>query len=92
MATIQILGTGCSRCSHLQKNAEQAVKELGHGDVVEKISDIVFAVALSLGAKSLGFLFQKVTATEQKIRLITGIVILLIGIWLTLQHVFQVIG
>lgn len=53
---------------------------------------IVFAVALSLGAKSLGFLFQKVTATEQKIRLITGIVILLIGIWLTLQHVFQVIG
>lgn len=41
MATIQILGTGCSRCSHLQKNAEQAVKELGHGDVVEKISDIV---------------------------------------------------
>ncbi len=41
MATIQILGTGCSKCTHLQKNAEQAVKDLGHGDVVEKISDIV---------------------------------------------------
>ncbi len=53
---------------------------------------IVFSIALSLGAKSLGSLFQKVTATEQKIRLITGLVILLIGIWLTLQHVFQVIN
>ena len=52
---------------------------------------IVFAIALSLGAKSLGSLFQRVTATEQKIRLFTGIVILLIGIWLTLQHVFQVV-
>jgi small redox-active disulfide protein 2 len=40
MATIQILGTGCSKCAHLQKNAEQAVKELGRGDVVEKIDDI----------------------------------------------------
>ena len=41
MATIQVLGTGCSKCSHLHKNAEQAVKELGCGDVVEKIEDIV---------------------------------------------------
>jgi cytochrome c-type biogenesis protein len=53
---------------------------------------IMFAIALSLGAKSLGSLFQRVTATEQKVRLVTGIVILLIGIWLTLQHVFQVVG
>jgi len=53
---------------------------------------IVFAIALSLGAKSLGSLFQRVTATEQKIRLFTGIVILMIGIYLTLQHVFQVVG
>lgn len=53
---------------------------------------IGFAIALSCGAKSLGTLFQRVTATEQKIRLLTGIVILLIGIWLTLQHVFQVVG
>ncbi len=41
MATIQVLGTGCTKCSHLQKNAEQAVNELGRGDVVEKIEDIV---------------------------------------------------
>jgi cytochrome c-type biogenesis protein len=49
---------------------------------------IVFAIALSLGAKSLGTLFQKVTATEQKIRFGTGVVILLIGVWLTVQNVF----
>jgi len=49
---------------------------------------IVFAIALSLGAKSLGTLFQKVTATEQKIRFGTGVVILLIGVWLTIQNVF----
>lgn len=49
---------------------------------------IVFAIALSLGAKSLGTLFQKVTATEQKIRFGTGLVILLIGVWLTIQNVF----
>ena len=53
---------------------------------------IVFAIALSLGAKSLGSLFQRVTATERKIRLLTGTVMLLIEIWLTLQHVFQVVG
>jgi hypothetical protein len=41
MAIIQILGSGCSKCTHLQRNAEQAVKELGRGDVVEKISHIV---------------------------------------------------
>jgi cytochrome c-type biogenesis protein len=49
---------------------------------------IVFAIALSLGAKSLGTLFQKVTVTEQKIRFGTGVVILLIGVCLTIQNVF----
>jgi small redox-active disulfide protein 2 len=41
VATIQILGIGCSKCARLQKNAEQAVKDLGRGDVVEKFDDIV---------------------------------------------------
>ncbi|MBL8817285.1 MAG: thioredoxin family protein [Planctomyces sp.] len=41
MATIQILGTGCSKCTHLFKNAEDAVQTLGRGDRVEKIEDIV---------------------------------------------------
>lgn len=53
---------------------------------------IAFAIALSFGAKSLGTLFQRVTATEQKSRFFTGIIILGIGIYLTLQHVFQLVG
>ena len=41
MATIQILGTGCSRCGHLAKIAERAVQESGRDDVIEKVTDIV---------------------------------------------------
>ncbi len=41
MATIQILGTGCSRCSYLAASAEQAVKNAGRDDVVEKVTDIM---------------------------------------------------
>jgi small redox-active disulfide protein 2 len=41
MATVQILGTGCSKCTHLFKNAEDAVQTRGRGDRVEKIEDIV---------------------------------------------------
>jgi len=41
MATVQILGTGCSKCTHLFKNAEDAVRTRGRGDRVEKIEDIV---------------------------------------------------
>lgn len=41
MATIQILGTVCPKCTHLFKNAEDAVQTLGRGDRVEKIEDIV---------------------------------------------------
>ena len=41
MATIQILGTGCSRCGHLLANAQLAVQAAGRTDTVEKITDIV---------------------------------------------------
>ena len=41
MATIQVLGTGCSRCGHLLKNAEEAVSQLNGNDSVEKVDDIV---------------------------------------------------
>lgn len=41
MATIQVLGTGCSRCGHLLKNAEEAASKLKRNDSVEKIDDIV---------------------------------------------------
>jgi small redox-active disulfide protein 2 len=41
MATIQILGTGCSKCGYLTANAQKAVEDSGRDDVIEKITDIV---------------------------------------------------
>jgi small redox-active disulfide protein 2 len=41
VATVQILGTGCSCCGYLVANAEQAVKNSGHDVVVEKVTDIM---------------------------------------------------
>jgi len=37
---IQVLGTGCAKCTKLKENAEAAVKELGVDATVEKIEDI----------------------------------------------------
>lgn len=50
MATIQILGTGCSKCTHLFRNAEDAVRALNRGDSVEKIDDIARIVDFSPSA------------------------------------------
>ena len=41
MKLIQILGTGCAKCEKLQKNAEQAIQELGVAAQVEKVTDIM---------------------------------------------------
>ena len=40
MKLIQVLGTGCAKCTKLKENAEAAVKELGVDATVEKIEDI----------------------------------------------------
>lgn len=53
---------------------------------------LVFALILVFGAKSLGSVFQKLTGIERWLRQGTGLVILLIGIYLTLQHVFRVVS
>lgn len=38
---IQVLGSGCPNCQNLEKNAKQAVSELGLSDVnIEHITDI----------------------------------------------------
>jgi small redox-active disulfide protein 2 len=37
---IQILGTGCAKCSDLASNAEKAVKELGLSAEIEKVTGI----------------------------------------------------
>jgi len=40
MKLIQVLGTGCAKCTKLKENAEKAVTELGIEATVEKIEDI----------------------------------------------------
>ena len=40
MTLIQVLGTGCAKCTKLKHNAEQAVQELGVEASVEKVEDI----------------------------------------------------
>ncbi|MEX0818998.1 MAG: aromatic aminobenezylarsenical efflux permease ArsG family transporter [Pirellulaceae bacterium] len=49
-----------------------------------------FGIVLVFGAKSLGTVFQRVSGIEHVLRRGTGIVILLIGVYLTLQHVYRV--
>ena len=45
MRTIQVLGTGCSKCQTLAANAEQAVKEAGVEGRVVKVQDIAEILA-----------------------------------------------
>lgn len=40
MKLIQVLGTGCAKCTKLKDNAQKAVDELGMEAMVEKIEDI----------------------------------------------------
>lgn len=40
MKNVQILGTGCRKCSNLQALAEETVKQLGIEARIEKVEDI----------------------------------------------------
>lgn len=40
MKTIQILGSGCSKCHRLEENARQAADAIGLDYQVEKITDV----------------------------------------------------
>ncbi|MBL8027369.1 MAG: TM0996/MTH895 family glutaredoxin-like protein [Fibrobacteres bacterium] len=40
MKKIQVLGTGCSKCENLYKATEAAVKELGEGYELSKVTEI----------------------------------------------------
>jgi small redox-active disulfide protein 2 len=40
MALIQILGTGCPKCTKLAENAEAAAKALGLNYQLEKVTDL----------------------------------------------------
>jgi small redox-active disulfide protein 2 len=41
MKTIQVLGTGCSKCRTLERNASQAVEQAGIDAKVAKVTDIM---------------------------------------------------
>ena len=40
MKKVQILGTGCPKCKKLAENAEAAIKQLGPGFEIEKVTEI----------------------------------------------------
>lgn len=42
---IKILGTGCAKCMQLEKNAKEAVKELGIDAKIEEVKDITKILA-----------------------------------------------
>ena len=48
MKRIQILGTGCAKCTTLAANAEQAAKELGQPYELEKITDLKSIMAFGV--------------------------------------------
>lgn len=51
---------------------------------------IVFAVMLVFGQNSLGQFFSRVTGAEKWLRTITGVSILLVGVYITLQQIYNV--
>ena len=51
---------------------------------------IVFAVMLVFGKNSLGQFFSRVTGAEKWLRTITGVSILLVGVYITLQQIYNV--
>jgi len=52
---------------------------------------VVFAVVLAFGTRWLGKLFERVTQVERWMRVITGIVFLGVGIYMSLLYVYRVI-
>lgn len=46
MATLEVLGFGCSSCVGLLKNAEEAALQTGRGDTVVKVTDYDRILAL----------------------------------------------
>ena len=48
MKTIQILGTGCSKCRLLTDHAEQAARALGMEYTLEKVTDINAIIAFGV--------------------------------------------
>jgi cytochrome c-type biogenesis protein len=53
---------------------------------------LVFAILLAYGAHSVGKLFQRLSQVERWARRVTGVVFILIGIYLTLTNIFGILA
>ncbi|MBF0360335.1 MAG: sulfite exporter TauE/SafE family protein [Oligoflexia bacterium] len=49
---------------------------------------IIFAILIAIGSKSIGILFKKITIVERWVRITMGIIIILIGIYLSVTKIF----
>ncbi len=47
---IEILGTGCSKCTVLERNVRQAVEELGMNAEIRKVEDVMDIVSYGVMA------------------------------------------
>jgi len=52
---------------------------------------VVFAVVLAFGARWLGKVFERVTQAERWMRIVTGVVFVGVGIYMSLVYVYQVV-
>lgn len=53
---------------------------------------LALAILIALGTKSLGATFRKMTSFEKWARSVTGVIFILVGIYLTLVYVFGVVS
>ena len=52
---------------------------------------VIFAIVLAFGARWLGKLFERVTQVERWMRVITGIVFIGVGIYMSLMYVYRIL-
>jgi len=52
---------------------------------------VIFAIVLAFGARWLGKLFERVTQVEKWMRIVTGIVFIGVGIYMSLVHVYRIL-
>lgn len=52
---------------------------------------VIFAIVLAFGARWLGKIFERVTQVEKWMRVLTGIVFIGVGIYMSLVHVYRVL-
>lgn len=52
---------------------------------------VIFAIVLAFGARWLGKVFERVTQVERWMRVVTGVVFIGVGIYMSLVHVYRIL-